>query len=144
MNDKTTKSDAPAKEATSKKVAKAPGKNAVDPMATAPSKDPDQEARKEEATATEPNSRERVGLKQASRTGRGNGGDGEAAGYARPGLNTDLTPDTLGEREEVSPATTDVIWTNASKDRWGVDQPNLSDLLKQRTEVEEQRQKRER
>ena len=82
--------------------------------------------------------RERVARK-TSRTGRNNGGD-EAR---RGGLNMDLTPDTLGEREGVSPAETDLIWTNDSKDRWGADQPDHAALLAQRNEIEKQRRERE-
>lgn len=100
----------------------------IDPKATAPSNNPD----KTTSTATEPNSTQRVG-KKVSRTGKNNGGDGDTRG--RPGLNTDLTADSLGEREAVSPAATDVIWTNDSKDRWGNGQPALADLLTQRDKV---------
>lgn len=106
----------------------------IDPDSTAPSKDPNHETVAAEATATERNSKERIGQK-VTRTGRNNGGDGDTRG--RPGLNTDLTADRLGEREAVSPAAHDVIWTNASKDRWGADQPDLSKLLAQRNTVTE-------
>lgn len=109
----------------------------VDPLATSPSNDPTRDPGAT-STATEPNSKERVGRK-VSRTGRNNGGDADFRG--RPGLNTDLTGDTLGERQAVSPAETDVIWTNDSKDRWGAGQPALVDLLAQRAKVEEDLEK---
>ena len=124
---------------TEKKAAKADESKIIDPTATSPSKDPKRQDRKDNATATEPNSKQRVAQK-VSRTGRNNGGDAEPR---RGGLNTDLTPDTLGEREGVSPAETDLIWTNESKDRWGSDQPGLDQMLAQRNEIEKQRRERE-
>lgn len=108
----------------------------IDPNSTAPSNASKDNAT---ATATEPNSKQRVAQKKASRTGRGNGGAGEARG----GLNVDLTPDTLGEREAVSPGETDAIWTNASKDNWGNGQPGLDKLLAQRDEIAKQKRERE-
>lgn len=128
MSDKTEKKAGKAEKS---------GPQMIDPTATSPSKDPKRKD-KTTATATEPNSRERVARK-TSRTGRNNGGD-EAR---RGGLNMDLTPDTLGEREGVSPAETDLIWTNDSKDRWGADQPDHAALLAQRNEIEKQRRERE-
>lgn len=120
------------------------GENAIDPNATAPSNDKTRDPDAASA-AMEPNSRQRVAEKQASRTGRGNGGaDADAANNRlRAGVGVDATPDTLGERESVSPADTDAIWTNSSKDRWDVGQPSMQDLLKQRTGIEEQRRKRD-
>lgn len=123
------KADAPAKKS-GKTDAKA---DVIDPKATNPSNDPNRKDREGLSTATEPNSLQRVGQK-VSRTGRGNGG-GEMDPRGRPGLNTDLTGDTLGERKAVSPAETDVIWTNESKDRWGVGQPEFSELLAQRNKI---------
>jgi hypothetical protein len=111
----------------------------IDPTATSPSKDPQRKDRQDTSTATEPNSKQRIANK-VSRTGRGNGGGDEVR---RGGLNMDLTPDTLGEREGVSPAETDLIWTNQSKDRWGADQPDMGKLLGQRNEIEKQRRERE-
>lgn len=128
MNDKTDK----AKEKEIKE-------DLIDPNATAPSNDPNRKSKdKATSTATEPNSKQRV-AKKASRTGRNNGG-GEVR---RGGLNMELTPDTLGEREGVSPADTDLIWTNDSKDRWGVDQPGLDKMLAQRDAIAEQQRKRD-
>lgn len=127
MSDKT-KADS-----TAKKVTKG---DMIDPKATSPSKDPNREERAGLSTATEPNSKQRVGQK-VSRTGRNNGGDGSASGNdrLRTRLGVDPTADTLGEREAVSPAETDVIWTNESKDRWGGDQPEFSKLLAQRDKL---------
>lgn len=104
----------------------------IDPKATAPSNNPD----KTTPTAAEPNSTQRVG-KKVSRTGKNNDGDGDGDGdnRGRPGLNTDLTADSLGEREAVRHAATDVIWTSESKDRWGNGQPDLADLLAQRDKI---------
>lgn len=94
----------------------------INPDATAPSNDPN---RDESPTATEPNTKERL----ASRTGRKNGGDDTVK--ARRGLNRPRDQVTrLGEREAVPPSDHDVIWTNASKDRWGVDQPSIQDQLR--------------
>lgn len=115
----------------SKKKEAAPAGDVIDPKATSPSNDPNRDERA--ATATESNSVKRVAEKTVRRSGRNNGGDGEARG--RPGLNQNLTGDTLGEREAVSPADTDVIWTNASKDKWGVDQPDFAKLLAQRNQL---------
>lgn len=120
---------------TEKKAGKDDGPEMIDPKATAPSNRKDKDDAK--ATATEPNSKQRV----ASRTGRKNGGGDKGA--PRGGLNVDLTADTLGEREGVSPADTDLIWTNSSKDQWGAGQPSLGDMLKQRNEIEAQRRERE-
>lgn len=118
-------------------------KGMIDPRATSPSNDPNRDERA--ATATEPNSKQRVAEKRTSRTGRGNGGGNEDAAKIglRGGVGRDLTPDTLGEREGVSPAETDLIWTNASKDKWGVDQPSMSDQLKQRDAIRKQREERD-
>lgn len=125
---KTTSADAPA---TEKKLPKDVAAKMIDPLATSPSNDKTR-TDEDKATATELNSKQRVAEK-VSRTGRNNGGDGGRTD--RPGVGRDMTPDTLGEREAVSPADTDVIWTNSSKDRWGVDQPSLGDLLSQRDKV---------
>lgn len=99
--------------------------NVVDPNSTAPSKA--DKADKDTATSTELNSKQRL----ASRTGRGNGGGSEELGRTarRP------EPDTLGEREGVSPAENDLIWTNSSKDHWDNGQPKFGDLLKQHSSV---------
>lgn len=128
MNDKT-KENEKAKADQEKKLSKAEKERMIDPYATSPSKD---ESRDKDAakTASEPNSKERIG-KKVSRTGRNNGGDDRP----RPGVGRDMTADRLGEREAVSPGETDVIWTNESKDRWGVGQPSTADLLKQRNKI---------
>lgn len=114
------------------KTTKADQAKVIDPLATSPSNGPKAE---DTSTVTEPNSMQRVAEKTTRRSGRNNGGDG-SSGPARPGLNTDLTGDTLGEREAVSPADTDALWTNASKDKWGNGQPEFADLLKQRDAIE--------
>lgn len=82
------------------------------------------------ATSTEPNSKQRVANRVA-----GNRND------VRGGLNVDMTPDTLGSRKGAT--RDDLIWTNDSKDNWAGRQPPLSQLLKQREEIERQRVERE-
>ena len=131
------KADTPvAKKTAAKKEVKG---TVIDHLATSPSNDPDQEQRKELSAATEPNSAQRMAERSTRKSGRNNGGGDAEGSRARPGLDmaADLAPDTLGEREGVSPAETDLIWTQASKDKWGIDQPSLADLLEQRNKVEE-------
>lgn len=74
--------------------------------------------------------------------GRTNGGNDDNPGLitGRPGLDrigaqsaarqaATLRPDNEGDRETVSPADLDRVFTADSKERWGDDQPSLSDQL---------------
>lgn len=133
---KTAADTTTAKKTTSKKEVKG---TVIDHLATSPSKNPDQDEREKLSAATEPNSAQRMAERVERKGGRNNGGGDAEGSRARPGLEMakDLAPDTLGEREGVSPAETDLIWTNASKDKWGGDQPALAELLAQRNAVEE-------
>lgn len=134
-----SKTDPKAETATAKKSAdKKVRGTVIDHLATSPSNDPNKEERQANSATTEPNSAQRIAERTTRRSGRNNGGD-ESDTRARPGLGMakDLAPDTLGEREGVSPAETDLIWTNASKDKWGVDQPSLADQLAQRDKIGE-------
>ena len=128
---------------TSAKKDKAVKGDMIDPMATSPSRDPNAKDREGTSTATEPNSTQRVG-KKVSRTGHGNGGGATGNDALRTRLGVDPTADTLGERKTVSPAETDVIWTNESKDKWGRDQPGLGELLNQRNAIAKQQAEEER
>lgn len=123
MAKKNAGADDQAKSADTKKTSDASSElPTIDPNATAPSNDTN---RDEAATATEQNTKERL----ASRTGRKNGGDDTVP--ARRGLNSPRDQVTdLGEREAVPPSDHDVIWTNSSKDRWGVGQPSIHDQLR--------------
>ena len=143
--EKTKANEADTKSSESAKSKKVEG-DLADPMATAPSNDPNKAERADMSTAAEPNSAQRMAERRASRTGRNNGGsDGDAARNGlRAGIQDDRSaPTTLGEREAVSPADTDVIWTNSSKDRWGVDQPSMGAQLKQQRKIQADRDKRE-
>lgn len=113
-----------SKKTENKKAENQKTENQIDPDSTAPS-NADKEAQ-DKATATEQNTKQRM----ASRTGRGNGG-----GDAPDRTNRRPEPDTLGEREGVSPAENDLIWTNSSKDNWNNGQPKFGDLLKQHGKV---------
>ena len=80
-----------------------------------------------------------------SRTGRNNGGDGDAAKNGlRAGVmtRTDENRDT-GDRETARVAELDKVWTSDSKEVWGADQPSLQDQLKAQRKVEEKAAKRE-